>query len=69
MGGGGAFQPYLSDKDSLQSWVGSASSGRDSSILGSRAVQEAQPTPVRDTLCSHVFVGAPYRAHSPLTRE
>ncbi|XP_028318091.1 ankyrin-1-like isoform X5 [Gouania willdenowi] len=30
--GGGAFQPYLPDKDPLQSWGGSASSGRDCGV-------------------------------------
>ncbi|XP_061553541.1 ankyrin-1 isoform X5 [Phycodurus eques] len=43
---GGAFQPYLSDKDSLQGWVGSVSSGRDNSAPGLHAAQEALLTPV-----------------------
>ncbi|KAM9794807.1 uncharacterized protein ank1b isoform 1-T1 [Syngnathus typhle] len=42
--GGGAFQPYLPDKDSLQSWVGSVSSGRDNNTPG----QEALLTPRED---------------------
>ncbi|XP_051268863.1 ankyrin-1-like isoform X9 [Dicentrarchus labrax] len=41
--GGGAFQPYLPDKDSLQGWVGSVSSGRD--VPGLRVAQEALLTP------------------------
>ncbi|XP_030004761.1 ankyrin-1 isoform X1 [Sphaeramia orbicularis] len=43
--GGGAFQPYLPEKDSLQGWVGSVSSGRDSSMPGLRVAQEALLTP------------------------
>lgn len=43
MVGGGAFQPYLADKDSLQGWGGSVSSGQDGSV------QEALLTPVCDT--------------------
>ncbi|XP_029921438.1 ankyrin-1 [Myripristis murdjan] len=46
--GGGAFQPYLPDKDSLQGWVGSqarVSSGRDGSVPGLRVAQEALLTP------------------------
>ncbi|XP_034085164.1 ankyrin-1 isoform X6 [Gymnodraco acuticeps] len=39
MVGGGAFQPYLADKDSLQGWGGSVSSGQDGSV------QEALLTP------------------------
>ncbi|XP_047200397.1 ankyrin-1 isoform X5 [Hippoglossus stenolepis] len=42
MVGGGAFQPYLPDKDSLQGWVGSVTSGRDVSV---RVAQEALLTP------------------------
>ncbi|XP_037121434.1 ankyrin-1-like isoform X3 [Syngnathus acus] len=42
--GGGAFQPYLPDKDSLQGWVGSVSSGRDNNTPG----QEALLTPRED---------------------
>ncbi|GLD55168.1 ankyrin-1-like isoform X1, partial [Lates japonicus] len=45
MVGGGAFQPYLPDKDSLQGWVGSVSSGRDGSVPGLRVAQEALLTP------------------------
>nr|XP_054600849.1 ankyrin-1 isoform X3 [Nothobranchius furzeri] len=41
MAGGGAFQPYLPDKDSLQGWVGSVSSGHDGSIPGLHMTQEA----------------------------
>ncbi|XP_068508945.1 ankyrin-1 isoform X4 [Syngnathus scovelli] len=51
--GGGAFQPYLPDKDSLQGWVGSVSSGRDNNAPG----QEALLTPVGDTAYSHVLRG------------
>ncbi|XP_077594165.1 uncharacterized protein ank1b isoform X5 [Stigmatopora nigra] len=43
--GGGAFQPYLSDKDSLQGWVASVSSGPDNSTPGVLATQEAVLTP------------------------
>ncbi|XP_040012950.1 ankyrin-1 [Xiphias gladius] len=43
--GGGAFQPYLPDKDSLQGWVGSVPSGRDGSVPGLRVAQEALLTP------------------------
>uniref|UniRef100_A0AAV2IX59 Ankyrin n=1 Tax=Knipowitschia caucasica TaxID=637954 RepID=A0AAV2IX59_KNICA len=32
VGRGGAFQPYLPEKDSLSGWVGSVSTGRDSSL-------------------------------------
>nr|XP_019937309.1 PREDICTED: ankyrin-1-like [Paralichthys olivaceus] len=52
--GGGAFQPYLPDKDSLQGWVGSVTSGRDVSV---RVAQEALLTPVCDTGYSHVLRG------------
>ncbi|XP_047228050.1 ankyrin-1-like [Girardinichthys multiradiatus] len=41
MVGGGAFQPYLPDKDSLQGWVGSVSSGHDGSVPGLHAAQQA----------------------------
>ncbi|KAE8284932.1 Ankyrin-1 [Larimichthys crocea] len=41
--GGGAFQPYLPDKDSLQGWMGSVSSGCD--VPGLRVAQEALLTP------------------------
>ncbi|XP_068608593.1 ankyrin-1-like [Brachionichthys hirsutus] len=41
--GGGAFQPYLPDKDSLQGWVGSVSSGHDVPSL--HAAQEARLNP------------------------
>ncbi|XP_019713471.1 ankyrin-1-like [Hippocampus comes] len=43
--GGGAFQPYLPDKDSLQGWVGSVSTGRNKSAPGLHAAQEALLTP------------------------
>ncbi|XP_054613674.1 ankyrin-1-like isoform X1 [Dunckerocampus dactyliophorus] len=43
--GGGAFQPYLPEKDALQGWVGSVSSGRDMSATGLHAAQEALLTP------------------------
>ncbi|XP_024154431.1 ankyrin-1 isoform X1 [Oryzias melastigma] len=44
--GGGAFQPYLPDTDSLQGWMGSAvSAERDSSIPGLHAAPEALLTP------------------------
>uniref|UniRef100_A0A672J8V5 Ankyrin 1, erythrocytic b n=1 Tax=Salarias fasciatus TaxID=181472 RepID=A0A672J8V5_SALFA len=55
--GGGAFQPYLPDKDSLQSWVGSVSSGRDGAMQGLHVAQEALLTPVCDTGYSHVLRG------------
>ncbi|KAF3702195.1 Ankyrin-1 [Channa argus] len=45
--GSGAFQPYLSDKDTLQGWVGSVSSGRDGSVPGLLVAQEALLTPDR----------------------
>ncbi|XP_014896215.1 ankyrin-1 isoform X3 [Poecilia latipinna] len=45
MVGGGAFQPYLPDKDSLQGWVGSASSGHGGSVPGLHTAQEALLTP------------------------
>ncbi|CAG5867297.1 unnamed protein product [Menidia menidia] len=45
MVGGGAFQPYLPDKDSLQGWVGSVSSGRDGGVPGLLVAQEALLTP------------------------
>ena len=51
MVGGGAFQPYLADKDSLQGWGGSVSSGQDGSV------QEALLTPVCDTSYSNVLQG------------
>lgn len=46
VGGGGAFQPYLPEKDSLSGWVGSVSTGRDSlresqeAVLTSREEKE-----------------------------
>ncbi|XP_031711735.1 ankyrin-1 isoform X1 [Anarrhichthys ocellatus] len=43
--GGGAFQPYIPDKDSLQGWGGSVSSGRDGAVPGVRVAQEALLTP------------------------
>ncbi|XP_077479804.1 uncharacterized protein ank1b isoform X11 [Stigmatopora argus] len=46
--GGGAFQPYLPDKDSLQGWVASVSSGPDNSTPGVLATQEALLTPRED---------------------
>ncbi|XP_067340380.1 ankyrin-1 isoform X1 [Channa argus] len=55
--GSGAFQPYLSDKDTLQGWVGSVSSGRDGSVPGLLVAQEALLTPVCDTGYSHVLRG------------
>lgn len=45
MVGGGAFQPYMPDKDSLQGWVGSVSSTRDGSVPGLHVAQEALLTP------------------------
>lgn len=53
--GGGAFHPYLPDKDSLQGWVGAVSPGRDAP--GLRVAQEALLTPVCDTGYSHVLRG------------
>ncbi|RVE65642.1 hypothetical protein OJAV_G00118420 [Oryzias javanicus] len=44
--GGGAFQPYLPDTDSLQGWMGSAvSAERDSIVPGLHAAPEALLTP------------------------
>ncbi|KAM9841694.1 uncharacterized protein ank1b [Aulostomus maculatus] len=54
--GGGAFQPY-SDKESLQGWVGSVSSGRDVGMPSLHVAQEALLTPVCDTGYSHVLRG------------
>uniref|UniRef100_A0A8D3CSM7 Ankyrin 1, erythrocytic b n=1 Tax=Scophthalmus maximus TaxID=52904 RepID=A0A8D3CSM7_SCOMX len=64
--GGGAFQPYLPDKDSLQGWVGSvSSSGRDGGVQGLRVAQEALLTPVCDTGYSHVLRGRPLQGPQP----
>lgn len=68
MVGGGAFQPYLSDKDSLQSWVGSVSSGQDSSALGLHMAQEALLTPVCDTGYSHVLRGRLLQGTQPFDK-
>ncbi|XP_057675824.1 ankyrin-1 isoform X7 [Corythoichthys intestinalis] len=46
--GGGAFQPYLPEKDSLQGWVASVSSGPDNSTPGVLATQETLLTPRED---------------------
>ncbi|KAK9532743.1 hypothetical protein VZT92_010115 [Zoarces viviparus] len=54
--GGGAFQPYIPDKDSLQGWGASVSSGRDGGVPGVRVAQEALLTPVCDTRYSHVLL-------------
>lgn len=66
--GGGAFQPYLSDKDSMQSWVGSVSSGRDGSVPGLRVAQEALLTPVCDTGYSHVLRGRLLQGTQPFDK-
>lgn len=66
MVGGGAFQPYLPDKDSLQGWVGSVSSGRD--VPGLRVAQEALLTPVCDTGYSHVLRGRFLQGTQPFDR-
>ncbi|KAM9337868.1 uncharacterized protein ank1b [Symphorus nematophorus] len=66
MVGGGAFQPYLPDKDSLQGWVGSVSSGRD--VPGLRVAQEALLTPVCDTGYSHVLRGRLLQGTQPFDR-
>ncbi|XP_046870687.1 LOW QUALITY PROTEIN: ankyrin-1-like [Hypomesus transpacificus] len=67
--GGGAFQPYLPDKDSLHGWVGSQarprqgmdkllmSSGRDGGVPGLRVAQEALLMPVCDMGYSEVLLG------------
>lgn len=64
--GGGAFQPYLPDKDSLHGWVGSVSSGRD--VPGLRVAQEALLTPVCDTGYSHVLRGRLLQGTQPFDR-
>uniref|UniRef100_UPI003AB02D68 uncharacterized protein ank1b n=1 Tax=Centroberyx gerrardi TaxID=166262 RepID=UPI003AB02D68 len=69
--GGGAFQPYLPDKDSLQGWVGSqarVSSGRDGSVPGLRVAQEALLTPVCDTGYSHVLRGRLLQGTQPFDK-
>lgn len=64
--GGGAFQPYLPDKDSLQGWVGSVSSGHD--LPGLRVAQEALLTPVCDTGYSYVLRGRVLQGMQPFDR-
>lgn len=64
--GGGAFQPYLPDKDSLQGWMGSVSSGRD--VPGLRVAEEALLTPVCDTGYSHVLRGRLLQGTQPFDR-
>lgn len=64
--GGGAFQPYLPDKDSLQGWMGSVSSGCD--VPGLRVAQEALLTPVCDTGYSHVLRGRLLQGTQPFDR-
>ncbi|TNN86278.1 Ankyrin-1 [Liparis tanakae] len=68
--GGGAFQPYLADKDSLQAWVGSVSSARDggSGVPGLGAAPEAVPTPVCDTSYAHVPRGRLLQGTEPVDR-
>ncbi|XP_035854889.1 ankyrin-1-like isoform X3 [Sander lucioperca] len=66
--GGGAFQPYLPDKDSLQGWVGSVSSGRDGRVPGLRVAQEALLTPVCDTGYSHVLRGRLLQGTQPFDK-
>ena len=65
MVGGGAFQPYLPDKDSLQGWVGSVPSGRDAGV---RVAQEALLTPVCDTGYSHVLRGRLLQGTQPFDK-
>ncbi|XP_047425299.1 ankyrin-1 isoform X10 [Mugil cephalus] len=67
--GGGAFQPYLPDKDSLQSWVGSVSPGRDGGgVPGLHVAQEALLTPVCDTGYSHVLRGRLLQGTQPFDK-
>ncbi|XP_044029827.1 ankyrin-1-like isoform X4 [Siniperca chuatsi] len=66
--GGGAFQPYLPDRDSLQGWVGSVSSGHDDRLPGLRVAQEALLTPVCDTGYSHVLRGRLLQGTQPFDR-
>nr|XP_020465422.1 ankyrin-1-like isoform X3 [Monopterus albus] len=66
--GGSAFQPYLPDKDSLQGWVGSVSSGRDGSVPGLHAAQEPLLTPVCDTGYSHVLRGRLLQGTQPFDK-
>ncbi|MED6265478.1 hypothetical protein CHARACLAT_025897 [Characodon lateralis] len=68
MVGGGAFQPYLPDKDSLQGWVGSVSSGHDGSVPGLHAAQEALLTLVCDTSYSHVLRGHLLKGMQPFDK-
>ncbi|MEQ2215612.1 hypothetical protein XENOCAPTIV_003291 [Xenoophorus captivus] len=68
MVGGGAFQPYLPDKDSLQGWVGSVSSGHDGSVPGLHAAQEALLTLVCDTSYSHVLRGPLLKGMQPFDK-
>ncbi|XP_034048571.1 ankyrin-1 isoform X1 [Thalassophryne amazonica] len=66
--GGGAFQPYLPEKDSLQGWVGSVSSARDGSTAGMRVAQEALLTPVCDTSYTHVLRGRLLQGTQPFDK-
>lgn len=68
MVGGGAFQPYIPDKDSLQGWVGSVSSGLDGSVPGMHVAQEALLTPVCDTGYSHVLRGRLLQGTQPFDK-
>lgn len=68
MVGGGAFQPYLPDKDTLQGWVGSVSSGRDGGVPGLRVAQEALLTPVCDTGYSYVLRGRLLQGTQPFDK-
>uniref|UniRef100_A0A671X4N1 Ankyrin 1 n=1 Tax=Sparus aurata TaxID=8175 RepID=A0A671X4N1_SPAAU len=54
------------NKDSLQGWVGSVSSGRD--VPGLRVAQEALLTPVCDTGYSHVLRGRFLQGTQPFDR-
>lgn len=68
MVGGGAFQPYLPDRDSLQGWVGSVSSGPDGSVPSFHVAQESLLTPVCDTGYSHVLRGRLLQGTQPFER-
>lgn len=68
MVGGGAFQPYMPDKDSLQGWVGSVSSTRDGNVPGLHVAQEALLTPVCDTGYSHVLRGRLLQGTQPFDK-
>lgn len=68
MTGGGAFQPYVPEKDSLQGWVGSVSSGHDGSVPGLHVAQEALLTSVCDMGYSHGLRGRLLEGMQPFDR-